>query len=150
MLLTIILAVAVCATITLMMFSAAAFIQDKKMFSSAPKEFRDVIKARDKELFYGARAIGWILMVFSFLMLIGSCVIAIWDGFNIKSQLFMLFCCISGNLCLGSLDTVHLAQHQIRMPIWGYPGMWFLIGDMQYHQSSGFCVQRCLPMLQQN
>ena len=31
-----------------------------------------------------------------------------------------------------------------------YPGMWHLIGDMQYHQSSGFCVQRCLPMLQQN
>ncbi|MBQ8139288.1 MAG: hypothetical protein IJ195_07540 [Lachnospiraceae bacterium] len=32
------------------------------MFSSAPKEFREVIKPRDKELFYGARATGWILI----------------------------------------------------------------------------------------
>ena len=83
MLLTIFLAVVVCAAITLMMFSAVAFIQDKKMFSSAPKEFRDVIKARDKELFYGARAIGWI---------------------QYKESAFYAFCCISGNLCFGSLD----------------------------------------------
>ena len=67
---------------TMMMFAAVAFIQDKKLFSSAPKEFREVIQPRDKELFYGARAIGWILIVFSFLMIIGSCVIAVWDGFR--------------------------------------------------------------------
>jgi hypothetical protein len=43
--------------ITLMMFSAVAFIQDKKFFSSAPKEAQEVIIPREKELFYGARAI---------------------------------------------------------------------------------------------
>ena len=82
MLLTLFLAIVTCAAITITMFSAIAFIQDKKMFSTAPQEFREVIKPRDKELFYGARATGWILMVFSFLMIIGSCVIAIWDGFR--------------------------------------------------------------------
>ena len=82
MLLTIFLAIIICAAMTMMMFAAVAFIQDKKLFSSAPKEFREVIQPRDKELFYGARAIGWILIVFSFLMIIGSCVIAVWDGFR--------------------------------------------------------------------
>lgn len=82
MLLTIFLAIIICAAMTIMMFAAVAFIQDKKLFSSAPKEFREVMQPRDKELFYGARAIGWILIVFSFLMIIGSCVIAVWDGFR--------------------------------------------------------------------
>ncbi len=82
MLLTIFLAIIICAAMTIMMFAAVAFIQDKKLFSSAPKEFREVIQPRDKELFYGARAIGWILIVFSFLMIIGSCAIAVWDGFR--------------------------------------------------------------------
>ena len=82
MLLTIFLAIVFCAAITLMMFSAVAFIQDKKFFSSAPKEAQEAIIPREKELFYGARTIGWTLMVFSFLMIIGVGVISIWDGFR--------------------------------------------------------------------
>ncbi len=35
---------------------------------------------RDRELFYGARTIGWVLMIFSFLMILGSLAIALWDG----------------------------------------------------------------------
>ena len=91
MLLTIFLAIVICVAITIMMLAAVAFIQDKKMFSSAPKEFREVIKPRDKELFYGARATGWILMVFSFFMIIGSCVIAIWDGFRSDYTFWQFF-----------------------------------------------------------
>ena len=65
-----------------MMISGIAFIQDIKMFSSAPKEARDVLIPRDKELFYSARTIGWVLMIFSILMILGSLAIAIWDGFR--------------------------------------------------------------------
>jgi hypothetical protein len=82
MLLTIFLAIVFCVAITLMMLSAVAFIQDKKFFSSAPKEAQEAILPRDKELFYGARIIGWTLMVFSFLMIIGVGVISVWDGFR--------------------------------------------------------------------
>lgn len=82
MLLTIFLAIVFCVAITIMMFSAVAFIQDKKLFSAAPKEAQEAIIPRDKELFYGARVIGWTLMVFSFLMIIGVGVISIWDGFR--------------------------------------------------------------------
>lgn len=80
MLLTFFLSVVVCGAVSLMMISGIAFIQDIKMFSSAPKEARDVLIPRDRELFYGARTIGWVLMIFSFLMIVGSLAIALWDG----------------------------------------------------------------------
>ena len=82
MLLTIFLAIVFCAAITLMLISAVAFIQNKKFFSSAPKEAQKVIQPRTEELFYGARTIGWALMGFSILMILGVGVISIWDGFR--------------------------------------------------------------------
>ena len=82
MLLTIFLAIVFCAAITLMLLSAVAFIQKKEFFSSAPREAREAILPREKELFAGARAIGWTLMIFSFLMILGVGVIVIWDGFR--------------------------------------------------------------------
>ncbi len=80
MLLTIFLAIIFCAAITIMLLAAVAFIQDKKFFSSAPKEAQEAIYPRDRELFYGARVIGWTLLMFSLLMILGTGVIAIWDG----------------------------------------------------------------------
>lgn len=82
MLLTIFLAIVCCGAITLLLISAVAFIQNTKLFSSAPKEAREVLMPREKELFYGARTIGWTLMVFSILMILGVGIIAIWEGFR--------------------------------------------------------------------
>ena len=82
MLLTVFLAIVFCAAITLMLLSAVAFIQNIKFFSSAPREAREVLRPRTEELFYGARIIGWTLMVFSILMILGVGVISIWDGFR--------------------------------------------------------------------
>jgi hypothetical protein len=65
-----------------MMFSAVAFIQNEKFFSSAPKEAQEVLHHRDKEPFQGARAIGRTLMIFSILMIVGVGVVSIWDGFR--------------------------------------------------------------------
>ena len=80
MLLTIFLTIVFCAAMAMMLVSAVAFIQDNKFFASAPKEAREVLKQRDKELFYGARAIGWTLFIISVLMILGVAVIAVWDG----------------------------------------------------------------------
>ena len=60
MTLTIFLSIVICGAVSLMMISGIAFIQDIKMFSSAPKEAKDVLIPRDKELFYGARTIGYL------------------------------------------------------------------------------------------
>ena len=80
MLLTLFLTVVFCAALAMMLVSAVAFIQDNRFFASAPKEAREVLVQRDRELFYGARAIGWTLFIISLLMGIGVVVIAIWDG----------------------------------------------------------------------
>ena len=91
MLLTVFLAIVFCVAITIMMFAAVAFIQDKKLFSSAPKEFQKAIVPRKKELFYGAKAIGWTFIVFSFLLILGVGVISIWDGFRSGYSFWQFF-----------------------------------------------------------
>ena len=82
MLLTVFLAIVLCAAVSLMLLSAVAFVQKKEFFSSAPKEAQEAILPRDKELFYGARTIGWTLMIFSILMILGTVAVSIWDGFR--------------------------------------------------------------------
>lgn len=80
MLLTIFLSLVLCGAVSLMMVAAIAFIQDIRLFSSAPKEARAVLVPRNKEVFCGARVMGWVLMLFSLLMILGALVIAVWDG----------------------------------------------------------------------
>ena len=91
MLLTIFLAIVFCAAITLMLLSAVAFIQKKELFSSAPKEVREVILPREKELFYGARTIGWALMIFSVLIILGVGIVSVWDGFRYEFTFWQFF-----------------------------------------------------------
>lgn len=51
MLLTVFLAIVFCAAMAMMLIAAVAFIQDNKFFGTAPKEAREVLVQRDKELF---------------------------------------------------------------------------------------------------
>jgi len=53
MLLTVFLAIVFCAAMAMMLIAAVAFIQDNKFFGTAPKEAREVLVQREKELFYG-------------------------------------------------------------------------------------------------
>ena len=82
MLLTGFLAIVFCIAITVLLISAVAFVQDRRFFSSAPKEAQALIKPRDTELFYGARTMGWGLMILSALTILGVGVVSIWDGFR--------------------------------------------------------------------
>ncbi|MCR4928895.1 MAG: hypothetical protein K5988_02745 [Lachnospiraceae bacterium] len=91
MILTIFLSIIFCAAMTLMLFSAIAFIQNIKFFSSAPKEAREILIPRNKELFYGAQAIGWVLMAFAIIMILGVGFISIWDGFRNSFSFLQFF-----------------------------------------------------------
>ena len=82
MLLTIFLAMVFCMAVTVLLIAAVAFVQKERFFSSAPREVRAVLKPREKELFHGARIIGWTLMGFAVLVGLGVMVIAVWDGFR--------------------------------------------------------------------
>ncbi|MCD7954732.1 MAG: hypothetical protein LUG93_03050 [Lachnospiraceae bacterium] len=63
----------------LMLYGAVGFIQDKRLFSSAPKENLAVIPDK-KERFRGAHIIGWVIVVFAVLLFIGAFALGIWDG----------------------------------------------------------------------
>lgn len=92
--LTLFLAVVFCAAAAMLLFSAVAFIRDRKLFSSAPKEIQAVIEPRTEELFTGAKAIGRTLFIVSLLMILGVIVISIWDGFRSNftfGQFFLRF-----------------------------------------------------------
>jgi hypothetical protein len=82
MLLTVFLAIIFCGAITLLLIAAVVFVQDKRFFSSAPKEALEAFVPRDKELFYGARAMGWVMLILGVLMILGVGVISVWDGFK--------------------------------------------------------------------
>lgn len=91
MFMTVFLAVVFCAAITILLISAVAFVQDQRFFSSAPKEAREVIKPRDNELFYGARAMGWVMIVISILMILGAGAVSVWDGLRSGFSLMGFF-----------------------------------------------------------
>ena len=80
MLMTIFLALVFCGAITLLLVSAIAFVQDTRLFSSAPREARALLKPRKEELFHGARTMGCVMMIISVLTILGVGVISIWDG----------------------------------------------------------------------
>ena len=82
MLLTIFLAIILCAAVTLMLVAAVAFVQKKALFSSAPKEAQALIQPRERELFDGARIMGWMMLILSIGMILGAVIISIWDGFG--------------------------------------------------------------------
>ena len=91
MFLTIFLAIVFCAAITLMLISAVTLIQDERFLSSAPKEALELLKPRSEEMFYGARAMGWVLMIISISLILGVGVVSIWDGFKSGYSFWQFF-----------------------------------------------------------
>ena len=76
---TILAALMIMAAYFLILYGAVGFIQDKRFFSSAPKENLAAIPDR-KERFRGAHAIGWGIEIVALLLFLGAVVLAAWDG----------------------------------------------------------------------
>lgn len=76
---TIIAALTLMAAYFLVLYGAVGFIQDKRFFSSAPKENLAAIPDK-KERFRGAHIIGWLIEGIAVQMFIGAAVLAAWDG----------------------------------------------------------------------
>lgn len=79
MMLTVVLSAGMMAGLFLMLWAAVAFVQDKRLFSSAPKDALRVIQPKE-ERFPGAHAIGWLLIILSLVMMIGAVVYGGWNG----------------------------------------------------------------------
>ena len=119
--LTVFLAIVFCAAITLLLISAVAFVQDKRFFSSAPKEALEVLKPRNEELFYGARTTGWVLMIISILTILGVGSVSIWDGFRSSFSFIQFF------LRFVTIFTVYKAYDMIFFD-------WFLLCKFHFFQ----------------
>ena len=119
--LTVFLAIVFCAAITLLLISAVAFIQNKRFFSSAPKEALEVLKPRNEELFYGARTMGWVLMIISILTILGVGAVSIWDGFRSSFSFIQFF------LRFVTIFTVYKAYDMIFFD-------WFLLCKFHFFQ----------------
>ncbi len=63
----------------LLLYAGVAWIQDKKFFSSAPKENLAAIPER-KERFHGAHLIGWLIAGIAISLFAGAFVFGAWDG----------------------------------------------------------------------
>ena len=63
----------------LVLYGGVGFIQDKRFFSSAPKENLAAIPDR-KERFPGAHAVGWAIECAAILLFLGAAVLSVWDG----------------------------------------------------------------------
>ena len=63
----------------LILYGGVGFIQDKRFFSSAPKEILDAVPDK-KERFPGAHIVGWMIALVALLLLGGAVVLAAWDG----------------------------------------------------------------------
>lgn len=70
MVITIIAMLMIMAAYFLLLYVGVGFIQDKRFFSSAPKENLAVIPDK-KERFRGAHVIGWFIIGIAFLLFIG-------------------------------------------------------------------------------
>ena len=69
----------VMAAYFLLLYAAVGFIQDKRLFSSAPKEILAAIPDK-KERFRGAHIVGWLIAGLAALMFVGAFVLCGWDG----------------------------------------------------------------------
>ena len=97
---TIIAAVMVMVAYFLVLYGGVGFIQDKKFFSSAPKEVLDAVPDH-KERFPGAHVIGWIIAGIAVLLFAGAAVLSILDGIRngfsfCMSWKFMIYASLTG------------------------------------------------------
>lgn len=90
MLTTIVLSIFLMVSIFIMIYSAVAFIQEKKFFSTAPKDIQDAIIERD-ERFKGARLLGYIIAIICIISFIGAFIYGAYDGIKHNYSFIQFF-----------------------------------------------------------
>lgn len=78
------------AGLFLMLWGAVGFVQDKRFFSSAPKEALDVIQPKE-ERFKGQHAVGWAMLIPSLALMGGVVIFGGYDGIRNGFGLWQFF-----------------------------------------------------------
>ncbi len=79
MLLTLLLTLVFILSVCLLLVTAVALIQDKRFFTTAPKDIQ-AAAIEHPERFPGAHALGWMLAIISLVLMVGAFVYGGWDG----------------------------------------------------------------------
>ena len=91
MLLTILFSLMMMLGLFLMLWGGVGFIQDKRFFSSAPKEVQEAVPEKKTERFKGQHTVGWVMIVLSFLFMIGALALGAWDGIRNNFDFWQFF-----------------------------------------------------------
>ena len=76
---TVLAALTVFLAYFLVLYGGVGFIQDKRFFSSAPKENLDAIPDT-KERLPGAHILGWVIVAVAILLFLSAAALSVWDG----------------------------------------------------------------------
>lgn len=87
---TILLSFLMMAGLFLLLWAGVGFIQDKRFFTSAPKEVYELVQPK-KERFSGQHLMGWILAIIAIFLMVGSLVLAALIGIHNNFTLEQFF-----------------------------------------------------------
>ncbi|MBR6029506.1 MAG: hypothetical protein IKP40_10500 [Clostridia bacterium] len=79
MLTTIGLSVLMMAGLFLLLWGAVGFVQDRRFFTSAPKEVQEAVQPK-VERFRGQRLVGWAMLILALALMIGALVFGGYEG----------------------------------------------------------------------
>ena len=77
--LTLLLALVFILSVCLLLYAAVALIQDRRFFTTAPKDIQ-AVAFDHPERFPGAHILGWVLAIISFILMTGVFVCGGYDG----------------------------------------------------------------------
>ncbi|MBQ3385575.1 MAG: hypothetical protein IJG59_10265 [Erysipelotrichaceae bacterium] len=90
MLVTLILSIIMMAALFLLLWGAVGFVQEKKFFTSAPKDIQAAVKEHS-ERFPGQKVLGWRMIAVSMIMFVVSFVYAGYDGLKNNFTFWQFF-----------------------------------------------------------
>ena len=90
MLLTILLALVFIASVVVLMLAAVVLIQDRRFFTTAPKDIQ-AVALDHPERFPGAHALGWAIAIICLVLMVGSFAYGAHDGIRRSFTFWQLF-----------------------------------------------------------
>ncbi|WP_044933831.1 hypothetical protein [Pseudobutyrivibrio sp. LB2011] len=88
---TIALSVIMMLGLFLMLLGGVGFVQDKRFFSSAPKEVLDVVPETKSQRFAGQHILGWIIISLAVVLMIAAVIIEGYYGVKNESRFLQQF-----------------------------------------------------------
>ena len=89
-LVTICLSLIMMVGLFLILWGAVGFVQNKKFFTSAPKDVQAAVKPKE-ERFKGQHVVGWAILILGLLLMICPIVFGIYDGVKSGYGYWMFF-----------------------------------------------------------